>query len=220
MLALASALAGCVTPGTPTPGGNFTRCKDIDLSNVSVDPIPVDAWTPETFKPGFLHIHYFWQAGEGKVHAVGILYQTLDVQTVAFIVGPLPGFPDNWDPAKRPAAGGPREDAWGMFFRKLRAASESNRPGGVFCKGRGCGMPPDSPPPDYLGTASSGSSGTFAALPGSMHEMYAEAATSQTRTQAVATDATFATTRDERVRMVKDLARNTCHGVQAHLGRE
>jgi hypothetical protein len=219
MVALATAVAGCATTGTPSPGGFVTNCKDIDLSNVSLEPTALEAWEPRPIAPGFLRIHYRWEDNAGPVYAIGILYKDLKTQTVEFIVGPLPGFPDTWtgNPAKSDA---PREtkDKWITFFKKLRGAAQSDRTGDVLCAGQGCGMPPDSPPPDFLGTGSSGSSGGYAALSGTSEQMYAQS----TRPPKVMSDAVFgaSTTRVQREQIVKDLVKNTCHGVQAHLGKE
>lgn len=219
MVALATALAGCATTGTPPPGGFVTRCKDIDLSSATLEPTPLGAWNPAPLAPGFLRIHYLWGANGGPVYAIGILYERFDIQNVAFIVGPLEGFPDSWtgDPAKSEAPAKAKDD-WMAFFTKLRKATQSDRPGGVFCAGQACGMPPDSPPPEFLGTGSSGSGGGFAMLSESPGQMYAQAM----RARNVMSDAVFgaSSSRADREKIVRDLARNTCHGVQAHLGKE
>src|SRR6516225_5720671 len=102
LVALATAVAGCATTGTPPPGGFTTKCKEIDLSNVSLEPTTVEAWDPKPLKPGFLHI-----------------------QRVAFIVGPLAGFPADWSPdGSKGEASTRAKDDWLKFFTKLRKASE------------------------------------------------------------------------------------------------
>ena len=215
LVAFAVTVAGCATTGTPPPGGFVTKCKDIDLSGVSLDPMPLASWNPQPMGSGFLRIHYRWGPNPGPVYAIGILYESFQIQKLAFIVGPLPGFPDDWDPVRGAASAGTKE--WREFFTRVRGASQNNRPGAVLCGGDGCGKPPDSPPPEFLGVGSSGSAAGSAALSGTSQEMYAQA----TRASTVASDAAFATSdRAERERIVKDLARNTCHGVQALLGKE
>ena len=218
-VALATAFAGCATTGTPPPGGFVTKCKEIDLSSSSLEPTAVDAWTPGPISPGFLRIQYSWEdANAGPVYAVGILYENLDSQKVVFIVGPLAGFPREWtgNATTGDAPKNARSD-WTTFFTKLRKATQQVRPGGMFCGGAACGMPPDSPPPELLGTASSGASGGYAALFSETPEqMYAQAM----RAPKVMSDAVFSKTRDERERLIKDLAKRTCHGVQANLGNE
>jgi hypothetical protein len=214
LVALGAAVAGCATTGTPPPGGFVTRCKDIDLTNVSLEPTRLEKWTPDPKdKVGFLRVEYRWETN-GDVYALGILYESFDVQSVSFIVGPIRGFPDSWTLDQPPPAGA-KED-WGEFFHKLRKASEMARPGSLYCRAMGCPRPPDSPPPDLMGTASSGSSGGYAALITSPEQLYAQA----TQTRTTATDAGYSKTREERERIVKDLAKKTCHGVQAHLGKE
>ena len=218
MVALAIAVAGCATPGTPPPGGFVTRCTDLDLSKVSLEPTALKAWDPAPIPPGFLRIHYRWEANGGPVYAIGILYENLEIQSVVFIVGPLVGFPDDWSPDTKGEATASARNDWMAFFTKLRKATQSDRPGGLFCAGQACGKPPDSPPPEFLGTGSSSSAGGYAMLSGTPQQMYAQAM----RARSVVSDAVFgvSNTRAEREKIVKDLARNTCHGVQAHLGKE
>src|SRR5215469_5964029 len=118
---LTAALAGCATPGTPAPGAFTTRCKDIDLSTVSLEPVAVENWQPTPQPPGFLRIQYFWEANGGPVYAVFVLYQNVDSQSVPYIVGPLPGFPDDWNWEKSRGRMGPEhKEKWGMFWEKLR----------------------------------------------------------------------------------------------------
>jgi hypothetical protein len=222
LVSLAVTVTGCATTGTQasTTGTVTTKCKEIDLSNVSLEPTPLASWDPKPVAEGFLHVHYSWPAtNDGPVYAVGILYENLEKQSVAFIVGPLPGFPPGYTPqmGKSQASAGALTD-WGAFFTKLRGASQNAKPGGVFCAGAGCGKPPDSPPPEFLGSGSSGSTGGFSALDRMPQERYAEVM----RSREVVSDAMFGQTsnRAERERAIKDLVRNTCHGVQAFLGNE
>jgi hypothetical protein len=221
LVALATTLAGCATTGTPPPGGFVTKCKEIDLSNKSLEPTPLEVWEKEqnAIGQGFLRIQYSWEdPNEGPVFAVGVLYEDLQTQKLAFIVGPLSGFPQRWSPdGTKGDASTKAKDEWVRFFNKLRKVTESDRPGGVFCAGRACAMPPDSPPPELLGTASSGSPGGYAALfSGTPEQMYAQAM----QAPKVMSDAVFSKTREERERIIKDLAKKTCHGVQASLGNE
>lgn len=218
---LTTLVSGCATTGTPPVGAFVTKCKDIDLTAVSLEPTPPGAWDPKPLAPGFLRIDYRWEANAGPVYAIGILYENLDTQRVAFVVGPLPGFPDHGpgDPAAIRAPANV-EDEWMQFFKKVRGATQFDRPGGFFCAGKPCAMPPDSPPPEFLGVASSGSSGGIAAVFGTPRELFAQLM----RVRPVVSDAVFnasgKTASEERQKIVRDLARKTCHGVQAQLGNE
>jgi len=221
LVSLAVTVTGCATTGTQasTTGTVTTKCKEIDLSNVSLEPTPLASWDPKPVDPGFLHIHYSWPStGEGPVYAVGILYEKIDKQRVAFIVGPLPGFPPDWPDVSKGAAPADATPQWKVFFTKVRGATQNARPGAGVCAGAGCGKPPDSPPPEFLGSGSSGSTGGFSALDRMPQERYAEVM----RSREVVSDAMFGQTsnRAERERAIKDLVRNTCHGVQAFLGNE
>jgi|SoiMethySBSTD1v2_1073268.scaffolds.fasta_scaffold777215_2 hypothetical protein len=221
LVGFAVTMTGCATTGTQpsTTGTVTTRCKEIDLSNVSVDPTPLSSWEPKPLAPGFLHVHYSWPAtGDGPVYAVGILYENLEKQTVAFFVGPLPGFPAGWPDATKGEAPPDATNQWKAFFTKLRAASQNARLGAGVCGGQGCGKPPDSPPPEFLGAGSSGSTGGISALPRVQDQRYAQV----TRSREVVSDAVLGATsnRADREKAIKDLVRNTCHGVQALLGNE
>lgn len=214
-------VAGCATTGTPPAGGFTTKCKDIDLTAVSLEPTPLASWEPKPLAPGFLRIDYRWEANAGPVYAIGILYENLETQRVAFIVGPLPGFPDH-GPTDATSVQAPAsvQDEWMQFFKKVRAGTQYDRPGGFFCAGKPCAMPPDSPPPEFLGVASSGSSGGIAAVFGTPEELYAQLM----RARPIVSDAVFNATgkppSEERQKIVRELARKTCHGVQAQLGNE
>src|SRR5262245_45254109 len=111
LVSLAVVVTGCATTGTQasTTGTVTTRCKEIDLSSVPLEPTPLASWDPKPGAQGFLHVHYSWPAsGDGPVYAVGILYETFEKQSVAFIVGPLQGFPADYTPdmgkSRAPAA--------------------------------------------------------------------------------------------------------------------
>src|SRR5262245_33307163 len=70
LVSLAVVVTGCATTGTQasTTGTVTTRCKDIDLSSVSLEPTPLASWDPKPGAQGFLHVHYSWPAsGDGPV---------------------------------------------------------------------------------------------------------------------------------------------------------
>jgi hypothetical protein len=215
---LAGGLTACAT--VPTPTERSSACKPFTGEIPGVTELMF--WTaPDRPAPdlpkGFLRLHY---VGDDPVFAIAVHYVDVDHITVPFIVGPIKGVP--WD-AKEALS--PRSQAameWSKFFGKLREI-RSARPGGLLCGNQDCGKSPEVPPPDFVGTGSSGGGGASAAIFIDPPQKYAELMSplAPTTASASATDArAVAGTPEARRAVVISVVNTTCHGVQAMLGRE
>jgi hypothetical protein len=223
-LLVALATAGCATVWKPGYSDElFAECPtqpDSAFTGKIPPPVTVDAWSPaDRLKPGFLHIHY--RTNGTQTWAIGVHFVDPAHVSVPFIVGPLKDVPQTWveDPNAPEAAGVPSE--WFTFFGKLRQIHYV-KPGGLLCRNRDCALPPDVPPPDLVGTASSASSGDISGfLSGDTLQRYAQASTAaQPDAGRTATDGAYTgQVSAERKRIISDVVDRTCRGVRAITGK-
>jgi hypothetical protein len=223
-LLVAMATAGCATvTKTGYSEEPFAECptqQDSAFGGRIPEPVTADAWSPgDRIRPGFLHIHY--RTNGSQTYAIGVHFVDPAHVSVPFIVGPLKEVPETWvdDPNAPEAKGVPPE--WFAFFSKLRGIHYV-KPGGLLCRNHDCALPPDVPPPDFVGTASSTSSGGVGSLLSTdTLQRYAQASTTaQTDTGRTATDASYTgQVSAERRRIVSDVVDRTCRGVRTFTGK-
>lgn len=223
-LLVAMAATGCATVAkTGYSDEQFAQCptqQDSTFGGHIPDLATVDAWTPgDRLKPGFLHIHY--RTDGSQTYAVGVHFVDPAHVSVPFIVGPLKDVPETWvdDPNAPDAKGVPPE--WFTFFRKLRDIHYV-KPGGLLCRNHDCAMPPDVPPPDFVGSASSASGGGVGAfLSIDDLQRYAQASTPPKNDAGrTAADGSYTgQVSEERRRIVSEVVDRTCRGVRAFTAK-
>jgi hypothetical protein len=223
-LLVALTTAGCATTGqTGYSNEPFAECptqQDSTFGGRIPEPVAVDVWTPgDRLRPGFLHLHY--RTNGTQTYVIGVHFVDPAHVSVPFIVGPLKDVPDTWvdDPNAPEAKGVPPE--WFTFFRKLRDIHYV-KPGGLLCRNHDCALPPDVPPPDFVGSASSASGGGVGGLLSiDALQRYAQASTpAQTDKAPTAADGSYTgQVSEERRRIVSEVVDRTCRGVRAFTGK-
>ena len=215
-------VAGCATTGTPPAGGFATKCKDIDLTAVSLEPKP---WPAGNQSRSSLAASYGsttdGRRTPGRCTRSGFSTRTSRPSASRSSSARCRGSRTTEPPT--PPESRPRQTfrtSGCSSSRRSEARARYRGSGGLLtCAGKPCAMPPDSPPArvprrgqqrlERWGSPRSS---------GRPRDLCAADACAPHRERRRLQRDGEAALRGTAEEFVHELARKTCHGVQAQLG--